>query len=201
MDQRLPGVTSTDSAPGPDRLHRALDARDWCGLPDAHDVERIKGISDDPWSRRSPLHVTGSAIVIDPIHGRVLLRWHSRARMWLQVGGHADVGETDPLQVAAREAAEETGLTDLEVFPAGVGHPIQVVVVPVAANEKEPAHEHADIRYVLATSRPEQALPESPQAAIRWLDLEAAVNEVVEDSLRECLCRVRSLLDAGKSER
>ena len=36
---------------------------------------------------------------------------------WLQVGGHGDPGETDPLAIALREAREETGLTDLVPWP------------------------------------------------------------------------------------
>jgi 8-oxo-dGTP pyrophosphatase MutT (NUDIX family) len=36
---------------------------------------------------------------------------------WLQVGGHGDPGEGDPLAIALREAAEETGLSDLVPWP------------------------------------------------------------------------------------
>jgi len=61
---------------------------------EARDVERIRALADagDPWSRRLPLHVTGSAVVVHPPTRRVLLRWHERMQGWLQVGGHADPG-------------------------------------------------------------------------------------------------------------
>ena len=48
------------------------------------------------------------------------------------------------------EAAEETGLEDLVAWPSA--EILHVVAVPVPAGKGEPAHEHADVRYVLATS-------------------------------------------------
>jgi 8-oxo-dGTP pyrophosphatase MutT (NUDIX family) len=149
----------------------------------------------DAWSREAPLHVTGSALVVDQASGRVLLRWHERQQCWLQVGGHGDPGESDPLAVALREGREETGLPDLvPVSP----DPVQVVIVPVPARGDEPAHEHADIRYVLATARPDDAVAENPTAPLRWLSLDEAVAAVTEDNLHELLRRIGPLL-AGPS--
>jgi 8-oxo-dGTP pyrophosphatase MutT (NUDIX family) len=161
------------------------------------DVERVRRLAAtaDPWTRSSPVHVTGSAIVLQPDSGRVLLRWHERMQGWLQVGGHADPAETDPFQIALREAREETGLDDLEPWPDPARPAvIQMVVVPVPAGRGEPAHEHADLRYVLATRRPDDARPENPAAPLRWLALDEALLLVGEDNLRECLGRVARAL-------
>ena len=121
----------------------------------------------DPWLRTNPLHVTASAVIVHPDSGRVLLRWHQRQQAWLQVGGHGDPGESDPLAVALREAREESGLTDLEPWPDAELR--QVAIVPVPANSKEPAHEHADVRFIFATRDPDAARAESPGAPLRWL--------------------------------
>src|SRR5215813_12296561 len=127
------------------------------GDEEARDVQRLRRLIDesaDAWTRASPLHVTGSAVVIHPPTRRVLLRWHERMQAWLQVGGHADAGEVDPLAIALREAREETGLTDLVAWPdASTPRIVQVAVVPVPAGRGEPEHEHADIRYALATEQ------------------------------------------------
>jgi 8-oxo-dGTP pyrophosphatase MutT (NUDIX family) len=138
--------------------------------------------------------VTGSAVIVHPPTGRVLLRWHERMGSWLQVGGHGDPGETDPLLVARREATEETGLSDLVPWPepAGAGL-VHVVVVPVPAGRGEPAHEHADLRFVLATEHPDDVRPESPSAPLRWLTLADALDAVAEDNLRLTLERVAAL--------
>jgi 8-oxo-dGTP pyrophosphatase MutT (NUDIX family) len=124
-----------------------------------------------------------------------LLRWHERQQAWLQVGGHADPDESDPFAIALREAREETGLTDLVAWPDPISPRVmQVVIVPVPAGKGEPAHQHGDIRYVLATSNPDAVASESESARLAWLDFEAAFERVAEDNLRVCLERVAALL-------
>jgi 8-oxo-dGTP pyrophosphatase MutT (NUDIX family) len=162
------------------------------------DLQRLRQLvaeSADPWTRVSPLHVTGSAVVVHPPSRRVLLRWHDRMQAWLQVGGHADPGETDPFLIAYREAAEETGLTDLVSWPDPERpQVVQVAVVPVPAGKGEPEHEHGDIRFALATSVPEAVTPESDSADLNWLTVEDAVERVGWDNLRVCLTRIAALL-------
>jgi 8-oxo-dGTP pyrophosphatase MutT (NUDIX family) len=165
------------------------------GAAEAADLERFGPLltTGDPWHRSTPLHLTGSALIVHPPTRRVLLRWHARQQAWLQVGGHADPGETDPLAIALREGAEETGLTDLRPWPdASILH---LAVVPVSRSATEPAHEHADVRYVLATDEPASARPENPAALLRWLSIPEAVALVTESNLREALTRVGHLLD------
>jgi 8-oxo-dGTP pyrophosphatase MutT (NUDIX family) len=162
---------------------------------EARDVERVRALARDcadPWLRSIPLHVTASALIVCPDRGQVLLRWHQRQQAWLQVGGHADPGESDPLAIAVREAAEESGLSDLEPWPDGqVRH---VVIVDVPAGAGEPAHEHADVRFVLATRTPDAARPEKPDAPLRWLSPAAARELTSQDNLAETLRRAERLL-------
>ncbi|TDP92090.1 NUDIX hydrolase [Labedaea rhizosphaerae] len=161
---------------------------------EAADVDRVRALVDaaaDPWSREHPVHLTASALVVHPPTRQVLLRWHQRMAAWLQIGGHGDPGETDPLQVVLREGQEETGLGDLRPWPNR--DLLHVVVVPVPAGRTEPAHEHADLRFVLATDRPEDARPEKPTAPLRWVELPQARELVTEDNLRETLSRVDRL--------
>ncbi|HEV7662478.1 MAG TPA: NUDIX domain-containing protein [Chloroflexota bacterium] len=170
---------------------------------EAADVARLRELATqrDPWPRSLfPLHATGSAIIVDPAGRRVLLRWHQRQQAWLQVGGHGDPGESDPLTVALREGAEETGLADLQPWPdAGQPVAIQVTVVPVAAGKGEPAHEHADIRYALATTTPDGITPESDTAQLEWLSVEDALARATDENLRIGLRRVAELLERSRS--
>jgi 8-oxo-dGTP pyrophosphatase MutT (NUDIX family) len=165
------------------------------GEAELRDVERVRALVSaeaDPWLRSLPLHLTASALVVHPDSGRVLLRWHGRQQAWLQVGGHGDPGESDPLAIALREAGEETGLADLAPWPDGQLRHVAVVSVP--ASRTEPAHEHADLRFVLATQEPAAARPETPDAPLRWLPARDAYEATSEDNLRETLSRVRLLL-------
>lgn len=147
---------------------------------------------DDPWSRTLPLHFTASGLVVDPAGGRVLLRWHQRQRAWLQIGGHADPGEQNALAIALREGAEETGLADLVPWPdPGLR---QIAIVPVPAGKGEPAHEHADLRFLLATAKPEQAVPENPGAPLRWLGPPEAAALTREANLRVLIDRAARVL-------
>ncbi|MEV6924507.1 NUDIX domain-containing protein [Dactylosporangium sp. NPDC051485] len=161
------------------------------------DVDRVRRLladAPDPWTRAIPLHVTASALIVHPPTRRVLMRWHARQEAWLQVGGHGDPGETDPVAVALREGVEETGLRDLGAWPdAAIVH---VVVVPVNAKGDEPAHEHADVRFLLATDRPGEARPEKPDAPLRWLTVPDALAATSEPNLRETITRAARLLEA-----
>ena len=161
------------------------------------DLERVRTVAGqpDPWDRSTPLHVTASALIVHPPTGRILLCWHDRQQAWLQVGGHADPGEVDPLAVALRGGAEETGLPDLRPWPSPAVRHVVIVAVPAAG--PEPAHHHADVRFVVATERPELIRPERPTAELRWLSAARAAGLTTEDNVRDTIGRARALLKAS----
>jgi 8-oxo-dGTP pyrophosphatase MutT (NUDIX family) len=162
---------------------------------DAADVARVRAAlaAGDVWSRTTPLHVTGSALVVHPPSARVLLRWHERYGIWNHVGGHADPGEEDPYATALREAREETGLADLRPFPGPVPQIVLVEIVPVPAAKGEPDHEHADVNYRLATDLPDAIAEEHDEAALQWHDLTTA-RAMVNHHVAELIDRAAPLL-------
>jgi 8-oxo-dGTP pyrophosphatase MutT (NUDIX family) len=174
--------------------HRAVDAGE------ATDLERVRAVvaeSGEPWSRLLPLHLTASALVVDPATGNVLLRWHAKQERWLQVGGHGDPGERDPYAIARREAEEETGLTDLRPWPGPHPTLFQVTVVPVVAARGEPPHEHADLRYLLATDSPGDVPPEREGVPLRWCTVDEALG-LADAGLATLLRRARDASGTGK---
>ena len=194
-----PPTTRDDPADaGRDPVADALDTWTPRSAADRSALARLRALPPDAtaWDRSTPLHLTGSALVVHPPTRRVLLRWHERQRNWLQVGGHADPGEVDPLAVAQREAAEETGLSDLIPWPDH-GRPtlVQAVIVSVPAGRGEPAHEHGDLRYLLATDRPDDARPEHDGAHLRWLSIDEAQALTDEANVAELLTRAAELFD------
>lgn len=180
---------------GADPVVQLLAAHPPVGIDERADVGEILQLAGgvaDPWSQQLPLHLTASALVVHVDSGRLLLRWHARQQAWLQVGGHGETGEREPLQVALREAVEETGLVDLRPWPdAALLH---VVIVPVSAKGDSPAHRHADLRFVLSTDHPDDAIAEKPDAPLRWVLPAEALELTTQANLRESISRLREVL-------
>ncbi len=162
------------------------------------DLAAARGLLARPeaFDRTRPLHVTGSALVVHPPSGRLLLRWHERLGGWFQVGGHGDPGETDPFSVALREGREETGLDDLVAWPGPDPFIEHLVRVPVPAAKGEPDHEHLDVRYLLATATPERVRAEHDRAALRWVTPAEGLALVGEENLAVLLRRAADRLAA-----
>lgn len=90
-------------------------------------------------------HFTGSAWVVHPDNDMFLLTHHRKLNKWLQLGGHAD-GNHNLLDVAVKEAIEESGIDDIVVLQPTV-FDIDIHVIP--ARRDEPEHLHYDVRYLL----------------------------------------------------
>ena len=116
-------------------------------------------------------HITSSAFVMSPDRRWVLMAWHNIYRSWAWTGGHAD-GDGRLLEVALREAREETGVTGLE--PLGEG-PASIEVIPVPRHQKRgrevAAHLHLNVSFLLLAPREGQRLSVKPDenSGVRWL--------------------------------
>lgn len=97
-------------------------------------------------------HATAGAVLAGP-DGRVLHIRHLALDAWLLPGGHLEP-EDESLQGAAlRELTEETGIPAEAVTPVG-DRPVHIDVHPIPANhaKDEPAHRHADFRFLFRTA-------------------------------------------------
>ncbi len=148
------------------------------------DLLRLASSADDPYARTTALHITASAYIICPAAQSVLIRWHSVVRNWIQVGGHVDADDMNPLDAALREAQEETGLPDLiPLCTPTPWVPLQAVTVVVPSSPKERSHQHLDLRYLLRTLLPEASEPEHEDNPVRWITYEAAESEVSDHTV------------------
>lgn len=139
-----------------------------------------------------PGHITGAAWVVSPDRRRVALVHHRKLGRWLQPGGHAD-GDGDMVQVAWKEATEETGLAKLTMLPTGEClTPLDVDVHHIPArydargNLVEDAHEHHDIRFLFIAS--DHSLIVSDEShAVQWFDEPAIRSLTNEESVLRLL--------------
>lgn len=165
------------------------------GREERHRGAILRLLETEPacFSRRTytPGHVTGSAFVMCPATGLVLLHRHRRLNAWLQLGGHDD-GEHDPSATALREAAEESGLKDLELLSNEI---LDVDVHDIPAGKGEPPHEHHDVRYALVTGHPEEIQRDAAESLdLAWFTLEEAVEKMNEPGARRALGRLAKLI-------
>ena len=130
------------------------------GLLDAHGAE----LAD---RRTAPGHLTGSALVIDPAGGRVLMLLHAKLGRWLQPGGHAD-GDHELAGVALREAREETGIDGLSVLVPAVDVDIHAVDHGDSLGE----HLHLDVRFVVVAPPGSVGQGNLESLALRWVEPE-----------------------------
>lgn len=144
-----------------------------------------------------PGHITASSWIVSHDHERVLLTHHRKLGLWLQLGGHAD-GETDILDVALREAREESGMRDFDVLsPTGDPLPFDIDVHDIPPHGNDPAHEHHDIRYLLV-ARPEQPLVMSAESNdLRWFAMNAIPGIAADASILRMYHKARALLTAS----
>jgi len=82
-------------------------------------LDHLAAHPDGVWKGCADGHITASALVIDPEHGRVLLTLHKKLRMWLQTGGHCEPGDATLAGAALREGTEESGMPGLSLLPGG----------------------------------------------------------------------------------
>jgi 8-oxo-dGTP pyrophosphatase MutT (NUDIX family) len=110
-------------------------------------------------------HITASSWLLSKECTKALLMHHTKLDRWVQLGGHCD-GNPDVLQVAIKEAQEESGIAQIrpvfnEIFD------IDIHLIP--AKGQISAHHHFDVRFLLEVASGESVIRNGESKELRWI--------------------------------
>ena len=125
-----------------------------------------------------PGHITGSSWIVNADRSKTLLVHHAKLHKWVQPGGHAD-GEENILNVALREAEEETGLTNLKSF--NTIFDLDIHLIP--SRKDFPEHFHYDIRFLVEGDESEKIVVSDESHDVKWVSLNDLENFTKERSV------------------
>ena len=137
-----------------------------------------------------PGHITGSAWIVDSTKSHALLVHHAKLGKWLQPGGHAD-GDDNVLNVALREAEEETGLINLKLLNPGL---FDLDIHPIPARKDFPEHLHYDIRFAFVAPLESELKISDESRDLKWIKLDSipeitqgndSINRMIQKTIRK----------------
>lgn len=126
-------------------------------------------------------HLTSSAFIINKDKTKVLCIYHNIYNSWGWVGGHAD-GMDNMLEVALKEAKEETSLSNIKVLS---NTPIAIDSISVQNHFKKgkfvAGHVHLNITYLLEADENEQIkIKPDENSNIAWLTFDELLTKSSE---------------------
>lgn len=124
-------------------------------------------------------HITASAWLLNHDRSKALLMHHKKLNNWFQLGGHCD-GDSNTLNVALKEAQEESGILDIVPVHTSI-FDIDVHFIP--ANAKDKGHYHYDIRYLLQVMKDQALLGNAESNALQWVTKDITQLPTVEASI------------------
>lgn len=110
-------------------------------------------------------HITASAWLLNKDCSKALLMHHNKLDMWVQLGGHCD-GNPDALEVALKEAQEESGIDNIVAVSDKI-FDVDIHLVPDYKNIK--SHYHYDIRFLLKVDGDQDFKKNSESKELRWI--------------------------------
>lgn len=147
-------------------------------------------------------HMSSSAIVVNEDMDKVLFAYHNIYDSWGWVGGHND-GDNDPLNVALKEAKEETGVQNIRPFSEDI---FMIDVIYVFNHFKNGKyvndHLHLNTTYLMiADENDELTIKPDENSGVAWFDIETVFQYISEERIKSVyqkafneIKRIKSLL-------
>ncbi len=134
-------------------------------------------------------HITGSAWIVDKSRQFTLLTHHRKLDKWFQTGGHCD-GDSDVLNVAIKEAVEETGLSDIQAVSSNI---FDIDIHEIPERKGVSTHLHYDVRFLLEADMNEPLIISSESSDLAWVELSKVSQLNDSQSIMRMVHKVRLL--------
>lgn len=126
-------------------------------------------------------HFTASSWIFNERRDKVLMVYHNIYDSWSWTGGHAD-GEADLLQVAVREAKEETGVESIKTI---MEQPCSLEIITVDGHIKRgayvPSHLHLNLTYLLEAAEDQRLTTKADEnSGVQWISIDRLKEYVSE---------------------
>lgn len=119
------------------------------------------------------VHITASAWIVNSSRTKTLMAYHNIMQTWAWLGGHAD-GETDLLQVALKEAREESGVQNIRPVSENL-YSVEMLTVGghVKRGKYVNSHLHLNATYLLEADETDALHVKADEnSGVKWVPLD-----------------------------
>ena len=131
-------------------------------------------------------HLTSSGFIVNKNRDKVLMIHHNIYNSWGWTGGHAD-GDSDLLEVAIKEAKEETGITNVSPIIDDICC-IDILTVKghIKKGKYVAPHLHLSVAYVLEADEAEEVkVKEDENSGVKWVDIDRVLELTDEEHMKD----------------
>ena len=131
-------------------------------------------------------HITSSGFIVNKSRTKALMIHHNIYNSWGWTGGHAD-GDSDLLEVAIKEAKEETGITNVRPIIDDICC-IDILTVKghIKKGKYVAPHLHLSVAYVLEADETEEVkVKEDENSGVKWVDIDRVLELTDEEHMKD----------------
>ena len=143
--------------------------------------------NEDVLTRKNEVaHLTSSGFIVNKNRDKVLMIHHNIYNSWGWTGGHAD-GDSDLLEVAIKEAKEETGITNVRPIIDDICC-IDILTVKghIKKGKYVAPHLHLSVAYVLEADETEEVkVKEDENSGVKWVDIDKVLELTDEEHMKD----------------
>lgn len=142
---------------------------------------------DDTLTRQNKYgHFTSSAFVLNKEKTKILMVYHKIYNSWAWPGGHSD-GDSNLLNVAMKEAKEETGIKNVIPIFKNI---YSIEIISVNGHEKSEkyisSHVHLNVTYLLEADENEKIhIKEDENSGVKWVPIDNVLDLTSETWVRD----------------